>query len=972
MPGSKRFADRGLLYRSPFSCLAPLLLVSVMVSCGAADSADLSTFRRITEGGTIPILGDSHVAWQLPLSRPRLYAAEIANGSQITVVDSETLVPGGNGQTFTSFGEMAISGTRLAFIGAGGGKTQPSENGIYLFDLSSRVMSKVVDVADIAPNIDPVDEDTPAPPDESFATFKDLDFYGGVLVFSTDGFNGRAGVYFWDGAEVKPITDSYTTIPYMEDVGNATQSFRNFGNVSTNGSAAAFTVGANSSEVDGSGMFVEGIYTKSFSSDPNEFPTLARDARNLGIGGPTFKFFSVCDFKGDLIAFRGAFDVGQDVQNGFYTMSPGGGSVTEIARQGGSIPGASGSTWAFNAFIENRFSTDGSLTVFRGYEEGFPSETDGIYLDGETPLVERGDTVDGGSVYTTSVTRKSARDGRIAFFLSFETAEPRSGIFITGSGESSEEAADLSLSIFVTNNNPLVTEDLMAGDLANFSVGVTNGGNAPTTGPITVTVPLPEVFDFDGASGEGWSFSVEGTMLTAVRDAPLSHETPFTDEFTFTAFARGEAVPSVQISPSVSTPGETNTANNETTVSVSVAPSQFPVQILSPREGQFVLSGESPRIVFSPSSKEPIVAFRVDWDGYGSYTGFERESRNLPAGHVISFRAPAVPTHLVDEAPVTFRAQVVHELMDTGRIQASDIATVTTKVLKTPRPPVVTFIKPSSNAVIRGGVSQGIVFEAVATIGCDAGILSGPSWGVIGLGNPYLVNGETERFVVQRYESGKVTFMILFISVSVNGDAVEEVFPLATNPITLRISVTDARDEQTNVSLPLQIERDDLQKLESTDSPGSAKGTNQIDSRSRIVDSQVTNSTISRSLIVDSTVSSSVIGDSVLLPGVLAIGAEIDFGVVLSGSVSRGGTTLVPPAQLADLYEQGQFGHVLSTVLTGDVDEDGVFTSNDLLGLPPVWRQPSEAFDLNLDEVVSAEDLLEIIAHWKIQSSKTK
>ncbi|MCA9427207.1 MAG: hypothetical protein KC994_19160, partial [Candidatus Omnitrophica bacterium] len=91
------------------------------------------------------------------------------------------------------------------------------------------------------------------------------------------------------------------------------------------------------------------------------------------------------------------------------------------------------------------------------------------------------------------------------------------------------------------------------------------------------------------------------------------------------------------------------------------------------------------------------------------------------------------------------------------------------------------------------------------------------------------------------------------------------------------------------------------------------------------------------------------------------------FGVVLSGTVSRDGTTLVHPSLLADLYDLDHAGHVLSTSIPGDLDNDGQVTSADRLGIAAEWRRDSKAFDLNLNEEVDPEDLLGLIELWRYQ-----
>ena len=52
----------------------------------------------------------------------------------------------------------------------------------------------------------------------------------------------------------------------------------------------------------------------------------------------------------------------------------------------------------------------------------------------------------------------------------------------------------------------------------------------------------------------------------------------------------------------------------------------------------------------------------------------------------------------------------------------------------------------------------------------------------------------------------------------------------------------------------------------------------------------------------------------------------------------------------------------------GDLNDDGMVTSTDRLGIAADWRQESEAFDLNLTEEVDPQDLLGLIELWRFQS----
>src|SRR5207253_3437653 len=65
-----------------------------------------------------------------------------------------------------------------------------------------------------------------------------------------------------------------------------------------------------------------------------------------------------------------------------------------------------------------------------------------------------------------------------------------------------DKAPDLS----ITSSHTPLTE----GQPATYTIDVTNVGQAPTSGPITVTDTLPTGVTYTGASGTGWTCTAAG------------------------------------------------------------------------------------------------------------------------------------------------------------------------------------------------------------------------------------------------------------------------------------------------------------------------------------------------------------------------------------------------------------------------------------------------------------------------------
>ena len=97
----------------------------------------------------------------------------------------------------------------------------------------------------------------------------------------------------------------------------------------------------------------------------------------------------------------------------------------------------------------------------------------------------------------------------------------RSNDFATAT--SSLSGVDLEASVGLPVVNPI--EDLIAGETARRVVSVQNVGTSATTGPVTVTVPLPEGVQWDsgaaGAGGTGWSCQLQVRNVVCSRNDQL-------------------------------------------------------------------------------------------------------------------------------------------------------------------------------------------------------------------------------------------------------------------------------------------------------------------------------------------------------------------------------------------------------------------------------------------------------------------
>src|SRR5438034_1333574 len=112
------------------------------------------------------------------------------------------------------------------------------------------------------------------------------------------------------------------------------------------------------------------------------------------------------------------------------------------------------------------------------------------------------------------------------------------------------------------------TAAFVDGANGTYTLVVTNVGTTATSGPITVTDPLPAGLSFVSGLGAGWSFAAAGGTVTATNNGPIAVGDSLV--FTLTVNVAPAAVPSVTNTATVSTSGDpypgNDTANDPTAV----------------------------------------------------------------------------------------------------------------------------------------------------------------------------------------------------------------------------------------------------------------------------------------------------------------------------------------------------------------------------------------------------------------------
>src|SRR5437667_145075 len=112
------------------------------------------------------------------------------------------------------------------------------------------------------------------------------------------------------------------------------------------------------------------------------------------------------------------------------------------------------------------------------------------------------------------------------------------------------------------------TAAFVDGATGTYTLVVTNVGTTATSGPITVTEPLPAGLSFVSGLGAGWSFAAAGGTVTATNNGSIAAGDSLL--FTLTVIVAPAAVPSITNTATVSTSGDpyagNDTANDPTVV----------------------------------------------------------------------------------------------------------------------------------------------------------------------------------------------------------------------------------------------------------------------------------------------------------------------------------------------------------------------------------------------------------------------
>ncbi len=118
---------------------------------------------------------------------------------------------------------------------------------------------------------------------------------------------------------------------------------------------------------------------------------------------------------------------------------------------------------------------------------------------------------------------------------------------------------DLAISL-VPDNAPC------AGEIARYHVLVRNVGSGPSVGPIIVTDSLPSGLSFISATGSGWSFQTQGSILTATYSGSL--EVGASTRFDLEVRVAADAAPGLVHVVSLAGGGDANLCNNRDQVVV--------------------------------------------------------------------------------------------------------------------------------------------------------------------------------------------------------------------------------------------------------------------------------------------------------------------------------------------------------------------------------------------------------------------
>ena len=129
--------------------------------------------------------------------------------------------------------------------------------------------------------------------------------------------------------------------------------------------------------------------------------------------------------------------------------------------------------------------------------------------------------------------------------------------------------------------------EFVASSNANYSIDVSNVGNANSSGTITVTDTLPVSLSYVNASGTGWSCGAFGQLVTCTHPGglPIGDSLPTID---VEVAVDASAIPSVSNTASVANDNDTNAANNSDTDEADVVSPNPDLMIDKSHQGDFL------------------------------------------------------------------------------------------------------------------------------------------------------------------------------------------------------------------------------------------------------------------------------------------------------------------------------------------------------------------------------------------------
>jgi uncharacterized repeat protein (TIGR01451 family) len=159
-----------------------------------------------------------------------------------------------------------------------------------------------------------------------------------------------------------------------------------------------------------------------------------------------------------------------------------------------------------------------------------------------------------------------------------------------------------------------------AGSNGTYTIAVTNAGTSATTGVITVTDTLPTGMTFVSAAGTAWSCSAAGQTVTCTNPGPIA-AAGAAGSISLVVAVASTVTGSVSNTATVSTPGDTNAANNSSTDTMTVNAAPAPkIAITKSHSGNFAVGANG------------VFTIAVSNTGNAATTGTITVTDTLPTG----------------------------------------------------------------------------------------------------------------------------------------------------------------------------------------------------------------------------------------------------------------------------------------------------------------------------------------------------